>query len=183
MDILTFITELVKAAAWPITAVVVAILFRTEFRALLGRLKKGKVGAAEFEFQEQVAELAKDIAEVSTANQPVTLDAETIRLAMSNPRGVLVSAWFEIESALKNLAQKHGLLDAQNQRSPSTLVRALAKADLIPMSHAPGFTGLYRLRNQAAHDENFNPTEEAVLGYLEVAEELKRVVTQAGHAR
>ncbi|MFA6311846.1 MAG: hypothetical protein WCV99_11720 [Sterolibacterium sp.] len=183
MDILTFITELVKAAAWPITAVVVALLFRAEFRALLGRLKKGKVGAAEFEFQEQVAELAKDIAEVSTAPQPVTLSAETIRLATSNPRGVLVSTWFEVEVALKNLAQKHNLLDAQSQRNPSALVRVLARAGLIPMSHAPGFTALYRLRNQAAHDEDFNPTEEAVLGYLEIAEELKQVVAQAGNAR
>ena len=115
MDILTFIAELVKAAAWPITAIVVALLFRSEFRALLARLKKGKVGVAEFEFQEQVAELAKEIAEISTAPQPVALDAETVRLATSNPRGLLVSAWFEIEAALKNLAQKNNLLDAQNQ--------------------------------------------------------------------
>lgn len=182
MDILTFIAELIKAAAWPITVVVVSLLFRAEFRALLSRLKKGKVGAAEFEFEEQVAELAKDIAEVSTAPQPVTLNAETVRLATSNPRGVLVSTWFEVEAALKNLARKHDLLDAQNQRNPSALVRALAKASLIPRSHAPGFTALYRLRNQAAHDEGFNPTEEAVLGYLGIAEELKQVVAQASNA-
>lgn len=183
MDRLTFIAELVKAAAWPATTIVVAILFRAEFRALLSRLKKGKVGSTEFEFQEQVAELAKDIAEITPAPQPVALNAETVRLATSNPRGVMVSAWFEIEAALKNLAQQHNLLDAQTQRNPSALVRALAKAGLIPKAHAPGFTALYRLRNQAAHETDFNPNEDAILGYLEIAEELKQVVLQADHAR
>jgi hypothetical protein len=52
MDTLTLLAELVKATAWPLTTAVVAILFRTELRALLGRLRKGKVGSAEFEFQE-----------------------------------------------------------------------------------------------------------------------------------
>jgi hypothetical protein len=179
MDILTFIAELIKATAWPTTAVVVAVLFRAEFRALLRRLKKGKVGSTEFEFQEQVAELAMDIAEVSTVNQPVSLSADTVRLATSNPRGVMVSAWFEVETALKALALKHNLLDAQNQRNPSALVRALAKAGVIPTAQAPGFTALYRLRNQAAHEDDFNPSEDAILGYLEIAEELKQVVAQS----
>jgi hypothetical protein len=183
MDTLTFVAELFKAVAWPATAIVIAVLFRTELRALLSRLKKGKVGSAEFEFQEQVAELAKDIAEVSTANQPISLSAETVRIATTNPRGVMVSAWFEVEAALKALAQKHNILDAQNQRNPSALVRAMAKAGILPSAQAPGFTALYRLRNQAAHEEEFNPSEEAVLGYLQIAEELKQVIAQAGNAR
>lgn len=183
MDTLTFIAELVKAAAWPVTTIAVAIFFRTEFRALLSRLKKGKVGAAEFEFQEQVAELAKDIAEISPAPQPVALKPETVNLATLNPRAAMLSAWIEIEAALKNLAQKHNLLDTQTQRNPSALVRVLAKANIIPKSHAPGFSALYRLRNQAAHDMEFNPSEEATLGYLEIAEELKQLVLLADHAR
>lgn len=183
MDILTFIAESLKAAAWPATTIVVATLFRAELRTLLSRLKKGKVGAAEFEFQEQVAELAKDIAEISPAAPPISLNAEMVSLSTSNPRAAMVSAWFEIEAALKNLAQKYNLLDAQSQRNPSALVRALAKAGLIPKSHAPGFTALYRLRNQAAHEMDFNPSEDAILGYLKIAEELKQLVLQADHPR
>jgi hypothetical protein len=183
MDTLTFLAELIKAAAWPITTVVLAIMFRSEFRALLGRLRKGKVGSAEFEFQEEVAELAKDIAEISPAPQPVTLKPETISLATSNPRAAMLTAWIEIEAALNALAQKNNLLDAQTRRNSSALVRALAKADLIPKSHAPGFMALHRLRNQAAHEIDFNPSEDAILGYLEIAEELKQIVLGAGNAR
>lgn len=183
MDALTFIAELVKAGAWPIAAVVLAIMFRSEFRALLGRLKKGKVGSAEFEFQEEVAELKTDIAELSPAPAPVSLKPELIGLATSNPRGAMLTAWIEIETALMALAQKHNLLDAHTCRYPSALVRALARAKLIPMAYAPGFSALRRLRNQAAHDIDFNPSEEATLGYLEIAEELKQIVLSAENAR
>lgn len=183
MDTLTFIAELVKSAAWPATTIAIAILFRAEFRALLNRLKKGKVGAAEFEFQEQVAELKEDFAEISPAPQPVALKTETVSLATLNPRAAMLSAWIEIEAALKNLAQKNNLLETQTQRNPSALVRVLARAGLIPKSHAPGFIALHRLRNQAAHEMDFNPSEDAILGYLEIAEELKQLVLQADHAR
>lgn len=183
MDALTFLAELIKAAAWPVTTVVLAVLFRSEFRALLGRLRKGKVGSAEFEFQEQVAELAKDIAEISPAPQPVALKPETISLATSNPRAAMLTAWIEIEAALSTLAQKHNILDAQTRRNSSALVRALAKADLIPKAHAPGFMALRRLRNQAAHEIDFNPSEDAILGYLEIAEELKQLVLDAANTR
>ena len=185
MDILTFLAELLKATAWPIATVVIAIIFHTEFRALLHRIRKGKVGPAEFDFAEQVKELANDIEE--TTVRPVTasfpLTPEVVSLATLNPRAALLSAWVEIEAALTNLAQKHGLLNDQTRRNPSVLVRALAKADLIPMPRVPAFIILRNLRNQAAHDINFNPSEDAVLGYLEIAEELKHLVLEAGKER
>jgi hypothetical protein len=183
MDALTFLAEITKALAWPVTAVVLAVLFRSELRALLSRLKKGKVGSAEFEFKEEVEELAKDIAEVSPQAKPVALKPETVNLATLNPRAAMLTAWIEIEVALTKLAEKHGLLSPQMRRNPTNLVRNLARAELIPKAYAPGFIALYRLRNQAAHEMDFNPPEDAILGYLEIAEELKQLVVQDENAR
>lgn len=183
MDALTFVSELVKAVASPVTAVVLAVLFRAELRALLSRLKKGKVGSAEFEFQEKVAELASEIEEISPAQQPISLNAETVKLATLNPRAAMLTAWIEIEVALTKLAQKHELLNSRTRRNPTVLVRTLARAGLIPKAHAPGFIALYRLRNEAAHEMAFNPPEDAILGYLEIAEELKQLVVQGENAR
>lgn len=182
MDALTFFAELIKAIAWPVTAIMLAVLFRLELRALLGRLKKGKVGPAEFEFKEEVEELAKDIAAVSPQPKPVSLKAETVSLAALNPRAAMLRAWIEIEVALTKLAEKHNLLTPQTRRNPTNLVRTLARAELIPKAYGPGFIALYRLRNQAAHEMDFNPPEDAILGYLEIAEELKQLVVQDGNA-
>ncbi|MGH8593129.1 MAG: hypothetical protein ACREV3_04545 [Gammaproteobacteria bacterium] len=179
MDTFTFVAELVKAGAWPIITIAVAILFRKELRVLLGRFKKGKVGSAEFEFQEEV----KDVAEYLPVSRPVALKPEVVSLAVLHPRAALLKAWFEIEFALINLAQKHELLTDETRRNPSALIRALTKADLIPRAYGPAFHALHRLRNQAAYEMDFSPSEEATLGYLRLAEELKQLVLEAENAR
>lgn len=194
MDIITLTAEVVKASAWPATTILFALLFRHEFKELLGglkellsalkellnRLRKGKLGAAELEFiQEEVAEAKKDMAEIAPQPKPAALNPEAVRLAVLNPRGAMVSAWFEIEVALKNLAQKHNILNAETQRNPSTLVRALAKANIISAMYIPPFLALYRLRNSAAHETDFDQIGEAIIGYLEIAEEMKQLLLQA----
>lgn len=185
MDTLTFLAEILKATAWPITTVVIAILFRTEFRALLRRIRKGKIGSAEIHFEEEVKKLTNAAQEITItpATGAITLKPEVVSLATLNPRAALLSAWIEIETALTNLAQKHGLLNDQTRRNTSALVRAIANADLIPKSQVPAFLVLRELRNDAAHDIDFNPSEEAVLGYLEIAERLRQLVLEAGKGR
>jgi hypothetical protein len=54
MDSLAFISEMTKSLAWPLVSVCIAFIFRRQLQALLGRIKKGKVGPAEFEFEEGV---------------------------------------------------------------------------------------------------------------------------------
>jgi hypothetical protein len=183
MDALTFIVELVKALAWPATTVVFAVLFRRECGALLRRLKKGKVGLAEFEFEEIVKELEKDLAEISPATRSVTVETGLVSLATSNPRAALLSAWIELEAALKDLARRHQLVAEQPNRNVSDLIRDLAKAGLIPKAHVPIFMALRQLRNQAVHDIDFSPSPDAVVGYLEVAEELKQLIRHAPQER
>lgn len=51
MDPLTFVAEVLRSSMWPAVAIVGICVFRKELRALLGQIKKGKVGAAEFEFE------------------------------------------------------------------------------------------------------------------------------------
>ncbi len=176
MDAPTFIVELVKATAWPATIVAVAILFRTEFRALLNRLRKGKLGPAEFEFEKAVRELEQDAAQILPRPQPVPVEPARVSLATSDPRAALISEWLEVERAISNLAQKHGLPTDQIGRRPLALLRELAKAGLVPQTHVPLFFELNRLRNQAVRERDFNPAPEAVLGYLQIAQELKELL-------
>lgn len=180
MDTLTFLAEVVKATAWPATTVVVTILFRKELRGILLRLRKGNVGSAEFEFQEAVTVLAENLAELSPAPRPVALDPEIVNFAEIDPRGALLRAWFEVEATLIDLSQRHGLLNDQARRNPMALLRSLVNAELIPRDQFPIFIVLRRLCNQAAHEIDFKPPEDAVLGYLEIAEELKQLVREAG---
>ncbi|MBI1173836.1 MAG: hypothetical protein GC139_01055 [Sideroxydans sp.] len=183
MDALTFIAELTKAAAWPLATIALAVMFRGELRRLISRIKKGKVGSAEFEFENEVEKLAEQIATKVPESEAVSLAPATVQSATANPREALLNAWIDIEAALRSLAEKHGLLTTQTKYNSTALIRALAKAELLPRAYVPGFMALRRLRNTAAHEVDFSPSEEAILGYLEIAEELKQLVLGAINAR
>ncbi|ANJ66226.1 hypothetical protein A9404_01515 [Halothiobacillus diazotrophicus] len=182
MDALPFIVELTKAAAWPLATITLAVMFRGELRRLLSRIKKGKVGSAEFEFENEVEKLAEQIVTKAPGGEAILLEPATVQSATANPRETLLSAWIEIEVALKSLAKKHGLLTTQTRYNSMALIRALARAELLPRAYVPGFMALRRLRNTAAHEVDFSPSEEAILGYLEIAEELKQLVLGAINA-
>jgi hypothetical protein len=53
MDTLTFIAEVTRVVAWPSAAVTTALIFREQLRALLSRIRNGKVEPAEFEFEQE----------------------------------------------------------------------------------------------------------------------------------
>ncbi|MEH8231393.1 hypothetical protein [Aeromonas veronii] len=63
MDALTFISELIKAAVWPVTAIVLVVLLRkpiVELTPLLRKLKYKEL-ELELEFAQEVSELKAEV--------------------------------------------------------------------------------------------------------------------------
>ncbi|SRR5712691_11611465 len=179
MDVLTFIVEIVKASAWPLAALFIALQFRDQLRALLARLKKGKVGPAEFEFEETVKTLKEEAAALPPGPVTAGVGASTVSLASSDPRAAIMNAWLEVETALARLAQTKGQVPLSLPRSPVQAIRAVQKAQLIEPHHIALFNDLRGLRNQAAHELDFNPSTESVLTYVRLAKELSGVLDKA----
>jgi hypothetical protein len=179
MDNCNAFVEVVKATAWPITTIFMVVLFYAEIRVLLGKLKKGKIGSAEFEFQEEVRGLVNDMASIVPTSGAMALSSDVMSLATKNPRVALLQSWSDIQTALTDLARKHDLLNVQTSNSYSALVRALVKAELIPMSYALGIISVLQLYEQTKQVINFKPSEEAVLGYLKISEKLKQILIEA----
>jgi len=89
MDVLTFIAEVIKAGAWPAAAITIALIFRQQLRDLLSRIRKGKVGPAEFEFEQEVQELS---ASATAPQQPPQIGTPTVTLATTSPRAAILEA-------------------------------------------------------------------------------------------
>ena len=98
MDILTFITEMAKAFAWPAVAFSITMLFRSELRVLLHRVKKGKVGVAEFEFEATVSAL-RDRAGKPDARIPKT-DLALINQATQDPKATILNSWLQVQGVV-----------------------------------------------------------------------------------
>lgn len=184
MDWFTFIAQMTKALAWPLSAVLIVLVFRVQLHNLIARVRKGKVGPAEFEFEEDVeAARAAVEADPATAPPPTSAAPAQVELATVDPRAAIISAWLSVEQAAALLAQKRGLLAGVPSRNPSAVIRAIDRAKLLDPPYVALFHDLRAMRNQAAHDVTFNPPADAVVNYLGLAEALRKRFESASDER
>jgi hypothetical protein len=181
MDLLTFIAEIVKASAWPVATFAIAILFRKQFRDLLARIRKGKVGSAEFEFEQEVRGLSEEAPEALLPPTPVA--PPTLSLATTNPRAAILEAWLKLESAAHRLAYNNHLPSPSAPRSLTSILRSLEKSGLLQFEDVALFNDLRVLRNQATHDADFSPSPESVIQYVQLAQALKERMDRASSDR
>lgn len=175
MDTLTFTVETLKATAWPVAALAIALLFRTELRQLLGRIRKGKVGPAEFEFEETVRALATEAKGLS-----LPAPATPRRTPQgSEPRATILQAWVEVEDALNHLASALAPSAQALPGSTYAAIRQLSRSGVIGPEYIALLNDLRSLRNQAVHELEFKPSAESVQGYVQLASELIGVLQQA----
>lgn len=177
MDYLTFFAVLIKSAAWPAAIITIALIFRHDLRQLFARVRKGKLGFAEFEFEQGVSELA---AEAVTELTPTAISNPDIELATSNPRAAIIENWLQLENSARQLVNRNSPNSTTSIQNSISLVRVLRKINSLPPEDISLFNELRMLRNQATHDLDFNPSPESVITYVKLAQNLKsRINTTA----
>jgi hypothetical protein len=169
MTSLVLAVELVKALAWPVAAVVLALLFRSQVSTLLRTIKRGKIGSAEFEFERDVQAIEARVPDLPSLPPP----ASAAKDATANPRGTVLEAWLKLEDSVIDLAMRRGLTNATARRYPSASIQAVRKSGLLPPAHLSLLSELQELRNRAAHDPDFSADPDAVLSYVRLAADLE----------
>lgn len=181
MDLLTFVSKLAEALAWPIVVLVVVSLLRKEVSSLFTIVKKVKAGPMEAEFEREINEL-KSVADAELPDierqAPVApTQNELEQLAQINPRAAIIEAWRRLElAARRSLAQVGITMNAQDLASPLAHARNLAKSALMSQEELVLFNDLRNLRNTSVHAEHFSPTLEAALAYIEVASRVQQTL-------
>lgn len=182
MDSLTFIAEITKALAWPLAAVLISLVFRRQLQGLLTRIKKGKVGPAEFEFEQGVRELRQELPKELPFPPPPTPQETHALHALAEPRAVVLEAWVKLEVALRELARKSNLANGLAAPNSAYLANHLTKAGLLEPWLLNLYRDLRRLRNQATHEPEFSPSPESVLAYVQMAQELEAEIRKISAA-
>lgn len=174
MDWLTFFTYMAEYTAWPLSALFISIIFRKDIRALLAKLKKGKLLSAELEFENDVQALADSSSPEGAARSEPSAAASLI--AAQNPRALILGSWAEIDAMIRNFAHMRVnrlAVPLPGAKGTPTLVRALEVQKAISPETGALYRDLKSLRNQAAHDPDFNPSAESVLEFTRLVQELR----------
>lgn len=180
--ILEAVLMLLAEAAWPLSALAIALLYRKDIEKLLSRLKSGKVGSTEWVFDQMLESIEVD--EVIGSGSPAEpISSEEATRASSNPRGAIIASWVEVESALKYVVEKKNLISSKYERPrslpPASAIREVQRAELVDPRYISLFQELRVMRNAAAHSVDFETSTESALRYAALAKELSVALRNA----
>jgi hypothetical protein len=187
MEFAKLILEFVKALAWPITILVVALIFRAPLRAILSRLRKaGLPGGVSIDFQEEILE-ARELSEKVEALPPpadrpkppaiplTEANARMIRvglrptasgldmtyyreIAENDPTLALAGLRIELEVMANNIAVGFKLATRKNEALSSLLSRLKANG-AISSGQLELTRKILNLCNQAIHGRTVTKEE------------------------
>jgi Domain of unknown function (DUF4145) len=152
MDWLTFISNLVGSMAWPTSAAIIALIFRSQISTLIKNLNTLRWGDVEAEFGEKVDQIREEIREIeSNPNYiDVPVEPQLINLLETHPHLAVLEGWKTLEKAIVELSARK----LQNDR-PLPIqkhLEALVRAELISSSMKKIINDIREVRNRAVHE-------------------------------
>jgi hypothetical protein len=97
MDCLTFIVEITKAAAWPIAAVVIGLMFRVPINLLLARMKRASVFGAEADFERELEKAQAAESSLSEKDDEIFAIEDKFKELLSiSPDAAVLEKWNEV---------------------------------------------------------------------------------------
>jgi hypothetical protein len=180
MDALTFTAEAIKALAWPIAVVLVALMIRKPVIELLPFLRRLKYKEIELEFSKELAQLKSEVTASDTATSqqlppsvPSVSSNRLLDIAAISTSAAILEAWSELESASVAVASSLWAQPPSDAfKNYSRLGEYLLQCKVIDEKQLVVFNKLRALRNKAAHAVDLNLSEEEARIYIELATSL-----------
>lgn len=185
MDILTFISELIKAVAWPVTAVALVVLLRKPIVELVPLLRRLKYKELELEFTQEISELKAEVAVIAQekgeeAPSVSSTPSNLLNLVAFSTRAAIMEAWLEVESAAVSAASSFwGQSPSDTLRNTPKLGEYLLQCKIIDEKQLAVFNRLRQLRNKAAHAQELNLSENDARSYVQLASDLAKHIKKA----
>ena len=168
------ITELVRVTAqllWPVTIILVLVMFREDLHRLASRLRRGKFLGQELELTEETQKVERQVEAAERAEPPKPvldpakgrseqlseLQAADDRVrrfleeAAKDKLLALVRMWIEIEQEVRTITATRGLLQFVRVPNITEYVGTLAGRNVISKETADSILGFHAVRDRLVH--------------------------------
>lgn len=183
MDGFTFTTEMVKALAWPASAIILVFLLRKPIIDLVPLMKKLKYKELELEFSQELKSLRSEVtANSGTEDQVVSQpsNSKALDLLSFSARAAIMEAWIEVETAANEVASSFwGKSPNETMRNFSKLGEYLHQCKVIDDKQLIIFQRLRQLRNKVAHVQAIDLNEDDAKSFIVMAENLAKHIKGA----
>lgn len=180
MDFITFLSNFIDSVAWPISIVVLAMIFRSPISELIQVLKKLKYKDFEIEFDLEAkklhAEVAKELPYREIIDdEDMSEKNKLLQLSQISPHAAILNSWSQVENeaflAVKRLKPE---LAGKEINNWLLVIHTLLSDGRLDGEKFKQFRKLGSLRNQIAHNIDLPISQEGALEYIESALILKR---------
>jgi hypothetical protein len=173
MGWLDWSSSLVHSLAWPVAAVIIALLFRVQLRGLLAKVRKLTWGDKAVDFAEELDQLElasrQDTSRSKKEARPRPVHDRFESLLAISPDAAILDAWQPTEMLIDELADS---LYAEGERRRGLIqnIDLLLSKGIITPPVARMLTELRKLRNVAAHQGGLSPAD--AYRFRDIAEEM-----------
>jgi hypothetical protein len=165
--------EFISSIAWPVTVLIIVILFRKSFSEMLsGPLQRLKAGPVEAVWRDIESEVKADLSREPNSAESFTprndVAAELASLAERVPSTAVLEAYERVRSTLIDVAENPPIdqqLDLKRLSAPS-LAELANQHGRIRAETVQAVEGLGVLRNLVAHGQGRQVTTDRALDYL-----------------
>jgi hypothetical protein len=161
--LITATGSILSSAAWPIGLVVIALTFKRQIAALIGRIKSFK-GPGGFEITTD--ELFAELPQPATSDD-VVVDETVREVVRLSPIDAVVTSWVEVERAIARLYDRiNGTSTASGNLTSLRKLDFLARSHTLPWNVVTEIRLLKEIRNRVVHQADDSLDEEAVRTYV-----------------
>jgi len=192
MNLLDFISSVINSISWPISIIVIVVIFRKSISELLPKLRQFQYKDFKIIFEKNLAKIQSDLqipALKKASNQlPKSKELKTKSnkkslefyktLAEVSPRAMMVEVWNDFEIIGNQIYKNLKLSKAYSSLSMAELINVLYKKEYLSKSEAEALVKLRALRNELVHTKNTNISIDNLAEYSHL---LNRITEKLKH--
>lgn len=181
MEIGNLIIRFLEVLVWPVTVIILMLVFRSQIAAVILRLSKLKYRDLEVEFGKELRKAEQSAQEVQLPSlqvlaqvpEPAVFTSSYDRLfdlTPSSPRAAIMEAWLRVEAAADEVARELEIQPmARRLGRAREVVVELVQQDRLPESAIKLYDSLRKMRNNAVHNIDFEINTEDAARFVELA--------------
>jgi len=153
MEIGNLVVKILEVVAWPITIIIILLVFKKQLSRIILRLSKLRY---------------KDVERIKAPPTVTPVYDRLLQVAEISPRAAVTEAWMIIETATTEAAKAQGIKTIRAITGREVILE-LAKKARLEGGTIELYDYLRRMRNNAAHSLEFEISYEDVIRYIDLA--------------
>lgn len=172
--------ELVKVTIWPISLLIVLLMFRTKLPYIFKFIEKIKFKDFEISLSKKIQTIEEtanrlDIKPIDENNKKKLIYQELYLLAATSPREAMLSSWGKLENLARDVVQDY--IDPEDGEvdtfAPMFVRWALGTKFILKNEHLRVFDELKSVHNKLSQNDFMEPSESESLAYINAVHKIR----------